>query len=398
MDIKLIVSFFKFLCILSTSLLLSMCAWRYVQNDSTSLIDFRKYLEREEDVYPSFSLCFQEDAIYKRGKINDSCIEKYRSFLEGKIWDEEMYMIDYDEITIDMEDYVKSVSALQQYGGSSHYSWSHTDHHEGKLMLKSSESKPKFPFYTSFRHDSMKCFSLDISEKNMPGVSKDTIQLLVLEWKNLNLLSSSKQSYFLHYPGQLFRSTPLVAEYIPNQGFFNGTLSAKNFWIDSVEVVKRRNTLRSECLEESEKDQEHIISKLFEKTQCKPPNWKDAKYPVCKDRISLAKAYVHPMFFDDAKALNETILPCNQVKTIIFQTQDIPMAKDDNDVPSNNRTMYIIFKGTTYKEILHIRSFDIESLVGNMGGYIGLFLGFAVWQVPDGIKTILLMIKHGMKK
>ena len=110
----------------------------------------------------------------------------------------------------------------------------------------------------------------------------------------------------------------------------------------------------------------------------------------------MAKAYVHPMFFDDAKALNETILPCNQVKTIIFQTQDIPMAKDDNDVPSN-RTMYIIFKGTTYKEILHIRSFDIESLVGNMGGYIGLFLGFAVWQVPDGIKTILLMIKHGMK-
>ena len=152
-------------------------------------------------------------------------------------------------------------------------------------MNKSSESKPNFPFYTSFRHGSMKCFSIDISDKNMPGVSKYTTEVLKLEWKNVNLLSSSMPGYFMHYPGQLYRSYPLVSEYIENTGFFTGELSAKNFWIDSVEVVKRRNTLKSECLEDSEKDQEYIISMLFEKTQCKPPNWKDAKYPTCNSKI-----------------------------------------------------------------------------------------------------------------
>ena len=397
MNSKLIISFFKFSCIISTLVLLSMCAWRYVQNYSTSLIDFRTYLEREEDIYPSFSFCFREDAIYNREKINASGIEKYRGFLEGKMWDEEMRKIDYDEITMDLKDYVKSVSALHKYGGSSHYSWIHNDYHESKDMLKSSELKPNFPFYTSFRHGSMKCFSLDISDKNMPGVLKYTTEVLIIEWKNVNLLSSSMPGYFMHYPGQLFRASPLVAEYIPNQGFFTGLLSAKNFWIDSVEVLKRRNTLKSECLEDSEKDQEYIISKLFEKTQCKPPNWKDAKYPTCNSKISMAKSYVHSMFFGDAKFLNKTIRPCNQLKTIVFQTQDIPMVKEDINVHSNH-TMFIIFKGTTYKEILHIRSFDIESLVGNMGGYIGLFLGFAIWQVPDGIKAMLAMIKHGGKK
>ena len=204
-----------------------MCAWRYVQNDSTSLIDFRTYLEREEDIYPSFSICFLGDEIYNKEKINASGIENYKRFLEGKIWDEEMYGIDYDEITMDMKDYVKSVSALHKYGGSSHYSWINTDRHESQDMNKSSESKPNFPFYTSFRHGSMKCFSIDISDKNMQGVSKSTTEVLKLEWKNVNLLSSSMPGYFMHYPGQLYRSYPLVSEYIKNTGFFTGELSAK---------------------------------------------------------------------------------------------------------------------------------------------------------------------------
>ena len=115
-------------------------------------------------------------------------------------------------------------------------------------------------------------------------------------------------------------------------------------------------------MEDSEKDQEYITSMLFEKTQCKPPNWKDAKYPTCNSKILMAKSYVHSMFFGDLKFLNKTIRPCNQLKTIIFQTQDIPIVNEDINVHKNH-SMFIIFKGTTYKEILHIRSLDVESLV-----------------------------------
>ena len=40
-----------------------------------------------------------------------------------------------------------------------------------------------------------------------------------------------------------------------------------------------------------------------------------------------------------------------------------------------------------YKEIEQVRAYDVQSLVGNVGGYIGLFLGYALRELP----TFLLL-------
>ena len=37
----------------------------------------------------------------------------------------------------------------------------------------------------------------------------------------------------------------------------------------------------------------------------------------------------------------------------------------------------LVFKTAAYKEIKQDRAFNIESFIGNVGGYVGLFLGFA---------------------
>ena len=187
-------------------------------------------------------------------------------------------------------------------------------------------------------------------------------------------MQSTHLAYYLHYPGQLFRGVPLVVEYTPNQGLVQGNLPSKNFWIDSVEIVRSRNTLKNPCMTNSSNSDEYIATNLFEISRCQPPNWKNGKYPQCKDRNSMKKAYVNEIFFDDPVVLANMIMPCK-----------------------DHAKIYVIFKGATYKEILHIRAFDIESLVGNMGGYIGLFLGFAIWQLPDGIKLIAKMCKKALR-
>ena len=51
------------------------------------------------------------------------------------------------------------------------------------------------------------------------------------------------------------------------------------------------------------------------------------------------------------------------------------------------------FKSSHYKEIKHIQEFNVESWIGNMGGYVGLFLGFAIWQVPDLIDLVFKKLK-----
>ena len=41
------------------------------------------------------------------------------------------------------------------------------------------------------------------------------------------------------------------------------------------------------------------------------------------------------------------------------------------------------FTRSIYREVTHVRGYDFEGLIGNGGGYVGLFLGFAIWQFPD---------------
>ena len=45
-----------------------------------------------------------------------------------------------------------------------------------------------------------------------------------------------------------------------------------------------------------------------------------------------------------------------------------------------------------FKEIKQVRKYGIQSLVGNAGGYIGLCLGYALWNVPTIIMGIFKRI------
>ena len=51
----------------------------------------------------------------------------------------------------------------------------------------------------------------------------------------------------------------------------------------------------------------------------------------------------------------------------------------------DNATDYEIllnFQGKTYMEIEQAKAYDFQSLIGNGGGYVGVFLGVALLQLP----------------
>ena len=108
--------------------------------------------------------------------------------------------------------------------------------------------------------------------------------------------------------------------------------------------------------------------------------------------MSIKKANINEGFFNDPEFLANVTAPCDQMKTVTFTVQDLPQSENDS-YKKDYAKIYFIFKSAAYKEILHVRAFDIESLVGNMGGYIGLFLGFAIWQLPDGIRIIVKLLE-----
>ena len=64
---------------------------------------------------------------------------------------------------------------------------------------------------------------------------------------------------------------------------------------------------------------------------------------------------------------------------------------------STKKTIEVLFKNPYYEEVLHVQSFTIESWIGNAGGYLGLFVGFAFWQIPELLDFLSTKISNILK-
>ena len=80
--------------------------------------------------------------------------------------------------------------------------------------------------------------------------------------------------------------------------------------------------------------------------------------------------------------------PCKQIKKVLHTYEELKYIendpfeslKDPNDI---HFMVNIRFEDSSFMEIKHVRAFDIESLIGNAGGYLGLFTGYAILQLPS---------------
>lgn len=426
---------FHAICLLVTFSMLMYGAVKFIKDESTSIVDFQVYHNREEDIYPTISLCFFVDnpevpwyegnlAIYNanepKKKYNIDQIDKLRDyvrFLMGQtntiIGINEILEVNYDEVTLDLKDYLKRINVGS--GDRVLYEW------------PTNNSNP-MPFYISYRHGTAKCFSIDISDEVMPNIKGKAVSNINIEFFANNDLFSKRSEvllgYLMHYPKQLIRSTVLAIDHLGIASRY----FKKIFAVDNVEVIRRRNTRTSPCNEEYKQDDNVIQRKLIEKVGCSPPHWPfDTDYPRCTTINQMVKILTPPYNYVDSEFLKNFDPPCNQIQTIAYTfdnleggppdppagEQGTPSGKQENVVnksPSGppgeegnpgekqgtakqdnlkTKSIDIIFKNPNYKQIQHVKSFDIESFIGNVGGYVGLFLGCAFWQAPDFMEFLL---------
>ena len=53
-----------------------------------------------------------------------------------------------------------------------------------------------------------------------------------------------------------------------------------------------------------------------------------------------------------------------------------------------------LFHQTRFTEKIQIRAFTLDDLVGSCGGFIGLFLGYALVQIPQLIEFVMIALKR----
>ena len=93
---------------------------------------------------------------------------------------------------------------------------------------------------------------------------------------------------------------------------------------------------------------------------CKTPDQiTDSPWPVCSSNEMMKKARI-PL-------VNDKIRPCRSVESVSYKV--------------------IRILNPRFKETIQYTAVDIETLVGYIGGYIGILTGFALIQIPDQMQV-----------
>ena len=413
--------FVQTLCVVVAIALACLCVHKYFLDDDLAEINFQTFNDKEHAIYPSITLCFMGPDIFLKDELKrfgkSISQSKYSNFLQGVVWDETMRDIDFDDVTIDIKDYLEGVIISSAGDNARHCSPNFQkilNHFQVPGCINSTDPDDfppeTFQFYVSYRDYHTKCFSMDVPFKK--GSKLNRLRLFIRNkifpvQVNEQYVFEKNFGVFLHYPRQLFRS-PIRKLY---QNVQNGSLlKVMKFKMQNVEVLIRRNKPSRKCNQNWKKDDDRILSKIVRAIGCEPPHWKlDSDDDVNKNKANITRcsdmrkmqlfsrhsplAYLVP----NINFLNNLPPPCHDVTQSLYEYKEDAWSTEEFkglDVEANFFEVNLAFPSSVYKEIVQIRAYGLQSLVGYIGGYIGMFLGIGLSQLP----SLLMKLYKRMKK
>ena len=61
-------------------------------------------------------------------------------------------------------------------------------------------------------------------------------------------------------------------------------------------------------------------------------------------------------------------------------------------VPDDGWLISVMYGDEEFKEIKQTRAYNFQTLIGNAGGYVGLFVGYTLKEIPFFLEMIFKMI------
>ena len=82
------------------------------------------------------------------------------------------------------------------------------------------------------------------------------------------------------------------------------------------------------------------------------------------------------------------IPPCLTIEKFLYAYDEYETVEATGWFANETEAVFDIvleFPDNTYMEIQQVRDYGLQSVVGDAGGYIGMFLGFALLQLPEAM-------------
>ena len=320
----------------------------YLRNEDSVRVDFKTF-DFPKGQYPMLLFCLIDRFILSElKKYNKTLtVAKYKQYLREKSFSKEMMDVNFDDVTLNLTNFYIGSFAKFRNGSQWHRFY----------------ELPQLT-YSGFRDGSriFRCFGLKSKVTNVESI--------------LFRFNSSL------YPGGTRPSYPfiLVALHLPNQISLRGSLT-KDTWpkrnqkkelekghkmkftMQQLEVLKRRNKQNDPYVPDELNFDRIILDEHLEQIGCKAPYHRtDKSLELCDSREKMKETS------DDLMGKEKPKKACTIASTLTF-------TYDESD---NKHKVYfevVLYYPYHLKEVVMVRAVDLQTVIGNAGGYIGLFLG-----------------------
>ena len=185
---------------------------------------------------------------------------------------------------------------------------------------------------------------------------------------------------FFHYPNQLIRSLDIPSFNVSFNHYQHDKLLL--FKISQSTIVRRRSDYREPCSNGMKDYDAYLMQEVINKVRCIPPYWLDVvqpnlEFPECISPKQLQEVYSHIQ--DWNSVIEDSAFPCvDMFNTVVWNWQSL-------DEPGNSEAIQIRFnyQEQYYQELKYLPDFDLETFISNIGGFLGIFLGYSMMQFPE---------------
>ena len=350
-------TFFKACCSLAVILMVGYWMYKYYQDEDLCLVDYKPIQDVEEESLPVLSLCFynpfEEDKLKQLDpKFNASY---YVEHLKGSVFEEKFKHARHENLEFDLTKYRTAFRVAWRNGTKQVFM-----DDDAQPIVHFSKTFNGF-FYGSF----MSCYGLGIND-----TYKYEIGFAVVYFgRNVNLdrklIDSPYAPFtFIHYPNQ-FLHTPINVNNLKIDT--NRTVNSVIYHIvNSIEILKRRSKRGEPCQSGYANFDKYMIERHIDNVKCRPPYLMEHKnYPICSTQEELARS----KFGLEIRFKKGYVKPCLGMSKVDFQ-----YSTDSSELNESWFGLGIVYP-EQMKIISQSQAVDFHSLVGNIGGYIGLFLG-----------------------
>ena len=359
---------FQFVCFGVTSFMIGYWCFIFgIKDEDLSLVDYQIIEKSRINDLPVISMCIMNPFLIERLRETNPSISHslYSKYLKGNFWDDQLASVNYNNVTIDISDYL-----IQ----------SNIHFRNGSLRTNISNAYSIDVTFNGFINGAFfKCFGM----KNEDEYYRD-IQSIHFFFKRHPIFDGSMRSFhwiafLIHYPRGLILSNRFKW-FIKDVKNNTRTLRYKIFIYDE-EILQRRNKPKAPCVEDGTYYDDLVLKRHIEEHECRAPyQMIDMGVPTCATKAQISASRYERKWMR-GKYSNRPCRIMSKASWAIDELENIDWF----------RLVIQIVYPDQIKIVKQSKSVDIHTFIGNIGGYIGLFLG-NIYNGKINIHAIIINI------